>query len=362
MNDDVELTANDLIYNQSLPGTSIMQEIRFRSEIPLPQYNFKIEHHHKIFTLGSCFATNIADRLRRFRFDVLDNPFGVLYNPVSVLNAMKITQSKRQFGKKDLIFYDAQWHSFYHHSDFSHPNADHCLRAINDNLRQTKHFLSAADIAIITYGTAYVYRYFKTQQIVSNCHKIPAAEFEHFRLSLKEIRDSIHKTVETIQKINPELRIIFSVSPIRYLKEGFRENQLSKSLLLLAVDDVIEKKERCFYFPAYEIVMDDLRDYRFYEANLTHPNDLAVDYIWQVFSRSFFSRDCFRIMEQVEKVVQAYHHRPQKPHTEKHKQFLLNQLNFAEQLQRQYPHLDLEKEMEHFREILSIIEKEHFNL
>jgi len=362
MNGDVELTANILIYNQSLPGTSIMQEIRFRTEIPLPRYGFNIEHHHKILTMGSCFATNLADRLRRFRFDVSDNPFGVLYNPVSVSNAMDIIQSERQFAKEDLTFHDEQWHSFYHHSDFSHPDADHCLATINEGLRKARQFLTSADILIVTYGTAYVYRYIKTGQIVSNCHKIPAGQFEHYRLSFEEIRDSIRKTVETAHKLNPKVRIVFSVSPIRYLKEGFIQNQLSKAVLLLAVNDVSDKNDRCIYFPAYEILMDDLRDYRFYEANLTHPNAIAVDYIWQVFSRSFFSKSCFGIMEKVKKVVQAYEHRPRNPQTGKHKQFILKQLNFAEQLQKEYPHLKLRKETDYFRELLSTIEKDHFNL
>ena len=351
-----------LMYNQSLQSTSIMQAFRLRSEIPVPQYNFKLEHHHKIVTLGSCFASNIAERLQDFRFTVMDNPFGVLYNPISILQSVKSIQSEKLYSKEDLIYHDEEWHSFDHHSDFSRCNAEECLKIINDNLEKTRAFFSLADILIITYGTAYVYKHLKRDRIVSNCHRIPAQEFKYFLLNLQETIEATQKIVDTARAINPAIRIIFSISPIRYLKEGFTENQLSKALLFLALHKAIADKEDCVYFPAYEIMMDDLRDYRFYKANLTHPNALAIDYIWRIFSQSFFSRECFMIMEKVEKVVQAYRHRPRNPQTNKHKQFILKQLNYAAELKNQYTYLNIEKEMNYFKEILSVVEKGNFKL
>jgi len=339
-----------------------MQTIRFRSEIDIPRYPFKLEHFHRVATFGSCFAANMGERLEAARFSVLDNPFGVLYNPFSIRTALQRAADNHLFGKDDLIFHEEQWHSFYHHSDFSRGDPQECLRVINESIRKTQSYLSKTDFILITYGTAYVYRYRKNGQIVSNCHKIPAKEFDHFRLSLSQISENIRRTIAAARRLNPEIRFIFSVSPIRYLKEGFTENQLSKALLLLAVHEAIGQDERSVYFPAYEIMMDDLRDYRFYEANLVHPNALAIDYIWHIFAEAFFSEECRRSVQKTEKLVSACRHRPRNPGAGKYKQFLINQLKYADDLQKEFPYLKLDEEISFLQETLTRIENGDFNL
>ncbi|HGY54775.1 MAG TPA: GSCFA domain protein [Caldithrix abyssi] len=344
-----------------MPGTSTMQKIRFRTEIPLPEYPFRLEHSYKFVTLGSCFATNIADRLRSYRFSVLDNPFGVLYNPASILQSLQLLQSNQQVTKEDLIYYDEEWHSFDHHSDFSRSNAEECLQAVNSGLDKSRIYFKDAEVLMITYGTAYVYKHIRRGRIVSNCHRVPAAEFEHFRLDFADIVEMIRDSIRIARNLNPAVKIIFSISPVRYLKEGFAENQLSKALLILAVYKAIEREEHCVYFPAYEIMMDDLRDYRFYEGNLTHPNTMAIDYIWHIFSRSLLSEDCLNMMEQVKQVVQAYSHKPRNLQSKKYHQFIRKSLQFAESLKKQYTYLNLDHEITYFKEFLAGIENGKFN-
>jgi len=315
--------------------------MNFRTEIILTGNNLKIEHDHKIVTIGSCFAENIAEQFKYYLFNVFENPFGVLYNPASICNALKITEEEKQFSKDDLIIDQGEWHSFYHHSDFSHHNPGECLTRINTRTIEVKKFLSGTDRVIISLGTSYIYRHKEKDIIVSNCHKIPADRFERILLSPEESGKYLTSIIYILKKLNPNAKIIFTASPIRHIKDGFAENQLSKSSLIVAVHNVIKKNENCFYFPSYEIMMDDLRDYRFYEKDMLHPNKIAIEYIWEKFSDSCFSKNCKDTVKDIEPYVRGIRHRPKDENSPQNLIFKDSLKKLKEDLLVKYPHLNI---------------------
>ncbi len=313
--------------------------MKFRTEINIAPFDFKIEHKSKVITLGSCFADNIAEKLIYYKFDVLQNPFGVLYNPVSIANALQIVFNKKIFVKEDLIFHQGEYHSFFHHSDFSHHDAETSLELINMSSAKTRRFAKNANLAILTFGTAFVYEHKESGTIVSNCHKIPQKEFNRFRLSLDETVKEITRAVKYLKLLNENVRVMFTVSPIRHWKDGAEENQRSKATLLLAVDKILRECNGVYYFPSYELMMDDLRDYRFYENDLLHPNSTAIEYIWEKFSASLFDEETRSLNRLIEKIIKAQHHKPRNPHSEQHKIFLKNLRNEIEKLETGFPEL-----------------------
>ena len=328
--------------------STIRTEMKFRTEIQINKPGLFIEHFNSIATFGSCFAENIAEYLIRFRFNILNNPFGILYNPVSIFNALSLISSGKAFIKNDLVQHDDLWHSWYHHGSFSHPDAEECLAGINKQLQTTKQFMNSCNYLIITYGTAYVFEHLESGTIVSNCHKIPSNYFKRFRLSIKEIESNVSETIELVKSINPAIKIIFSVSPVRHLKDGMVDNQLSKSALILALHNAIKDENSCFYFPSYEIMMDDLRDYRFYDSNLTHPNQLAINYIWDKFSNTWLSEECILIIKDMEKLNQARAHRSLFPGSKKEKEFKQRQIEQLGKLKTKYPHIDFSEDIKYF--------------
>jgi len=280
----------------------------FRTEIPVPKFPFQISSQDNILLLGSCFSDNIGSFLSNNRFSVLSNPFGTLFNPVSIANALKMTLNQELFTNDYSYFFDNQWVSFAHHGSFSHLDENQFLKQIEQQFSITKNFLEKANLLFITFGTAYCYRFLERNLVVANCHKIPNTQFEKFRLEVCEIADLYKVLIQTIQSINPALNIIFTVSPVRHLGDGFHENQLSKAVLHLAVEQ-LTKEEKAYYFPAYEIVMDDLRDYRFYAEDLCHPGNNAIRYIEEIFADSFFSQQTKEKQKEIEKENKLLNHR-----------------------------------------------------
>ena len=326
--------------------------MKFRTEISIPKSKIQIEHNNNILTLGSCFAESISQYFNYYKFNILENPFGVLYNPASIYNSLKLTIEKKLFTKDDLIFDQSEFHSYYHHSDFSHHNYDECLSRINNNAKRTINFLKNCDTVIITFGTSFLFRHLEKDIIVSNCHKIPQNQFERRKLTIKETENYIQKTIEILKTCNSKMNIIFTVSPVRHWKDGAVDNQLSKSTLLLAVNEIVNKNDNCEYFRAYEIRMDDLRDYRFYSEDLIHPNKIATDYIWERFSESRFTKTCFEIMDEVKKIVQAVKHKPRNINSAKHKEFIKTNIDLINKLTAKFPYLSFEKELIYFQSIL----------
>lgn len=314
--------------------------MKFRTEINIDKSDTQISYNDKVAFIGSCFANNMGQELSKLLFCTDVNPFGVLYNPLSVGKGLELLMQKTIFDQSMLDFYNGLWFSFYHHSSFSDTEAGKCLDNINRQLQFSSDFLQQCQFLFITFGTAYVYKYIEKNEIVSNCHKLPAANFERQLLDTKTISDYYIKHIDRLRRFNPELNVVFTVSPVRHLKDGMHGNQISKAVLLMAVDEIC-KKQNCTYFPAYEIVLDDLRDYRFYDKDMTHPNNLAVEYISEKFADTWFSNSTQQIVAQIEKLSAAAAHRPFNADTEMHRQFRETQQKKLKALKQQYPHIDL---------------------
>ena len=263
----------------------------FRTNIPAPQFPFKIGYDDSIMLLGSCFSDNIGGYFDRHRFQVCSNPFGVLFNPISIDHSLRMLMEPESFDK-DRYFYRNRdmWVSFAHHGRFSRESFDDFERNIDTQLAYASDFLKHTDYLFVTFGTAFCYKFIPRDLIVSNCHKIPNFKFDRIRLDVKKIVAQWNITIKQLLEMRPDLKIIFTGSPVRHAGDGMHENTLSKSILLLAVDKLVDN-ETTFYFPAYEFLIDDLRDYRFYAKDLSHPNDLAVEYLEEKVAESFFTME-----------------------------------------------------------------------
>ncbi|MCL2245941.1 MAG: GSCFA domain-containing protein [Lentimicrobiaceae bacterium] len=282
--------------------------MKFRTELPTPNVPFQISYQDHILLLGSCFSDHIGCFLERHRFSVLSNPFGTLFNPISIANVLKMTLDPALFSEEYRYFFDNRHISFAHHGSFSHTDENQFITQIEQQWRNTKNFLEKTDFLFITFGTAYCYRFIERDLVVANCHKIPNTKFEKFRLKIEEIVQIYQEIIHKVQQLNSALKIVFTVSPVRHLGDGFHENQLGKSVLHLAIEQLTDDKTT-FYFPAYEILMDDLRDYRFYAEDLCHPGENAVRYMEEVFSDTFFSQATQAQQKEIEKENKFINHR-----------------------------------------------------
>lgn len=322
--------------------------MKLRSEVQVEPLPRKIGHADRILTIGSCFADNMARFLKERFFRVLANPYGVLYNPLSIGNALEEICAGKVYAEADLVRHADEWHSLQHHSEFSSSTAQQVLQMINERLERARTFLEQTGWLIITLGTARVWYWKPTGGLVANCHKIPAANFSRRRLTADEVSAAVRQAVAAVRSVNPAVNCILSVSPIRHWQDGAVDNQLSKSTLIVGLHEALQRLEGCYYFPAYEIMMDDLRDYRFYEDNLLHPSELAVEYIWDRFRMSCLSPDCREAVSDFEKLARALKHRPVKITTAAHQKFVDGQLQLIANLQQRYPYADLHVARQHF--------------
>lgn len=309
----------------------------------------KISYQTPVLFLGSCFTENIGNKMLELKFPTIVNPFGVLYNPVSVRNSLEFLIDKKIFKEKDLHFFNEQWLSFYHDTEFSDFDKNKCMEKINLSIEKATSQLRNAKYLLITFGTAWVYRYLKTENVVSNCHKIPSKEFERYKLCVEDIYVEWANLINRLNELNPEIKIIFTVSPVRHWKDGAIQNQLSKSTLILAIHQLKKLFENVEYFPAYEIMMDDLRDYRFYADDMLHPSKVAVDYIWEQFSETYFDKETKLAIKEINKILQAKNHRPVNPESESHKKFKKSQLEYIKKLSSKYKFIDFSDELDFFK-------------
>lgn len=296
---------------------------------------------------GSCFAQNIGRLLteNKFRCDV--NPFGVLYNPFSILEAIEEIRSGKQYDKSGLVFHQEQWHSLMHHSSFSDSSPERCLANINGRLREASRELACADYLLITFGTAFVYLHKESGRVAGNCHKLPESAFDRRMLGADEIAGRFSACISSLLQVRPSLKLLFTVSPIRHVKDSMHGNQLSKSVLHLSIHRLKELfPENVFYFPSYEILIDELRDYRFYADDMLHPSSLSVAYIWECFVNSYFSGQTVRIMREWADIIKALNHKPFDSSSEKYKSFLTQNVLRIKRVKEKYPNLDVEKELE----------------
>ena len=322
--------------------------MKFRTEISISQTNFNITHDCKIAMHGSCFAENIAMKFANAGFSIDLNPFGIAYNPLSLSQNLNRLLDNKPFMENELIKINDLYHSFSHHSRFSGINPTEVLEKINSRLEQSSTFLRTANLLIITFGTAYVYRLQSTGNVVSNCHKLPDKLFTYKRLTIDEIIGEWNGLIIRLQSFNPSLRLLFTVSPIRHWKDGAHENQISKSILLLSVDELIRNHLQCCYFPAYELLMDDLRDYRFYSEDMIHPSLSAIEYIWNTFANTFFDNKTLKLNAAIDEIVTAKNHRLKNPFSEESKRFKEEQLKKIQRIQTHSPHINFEDEIKYF--------------
>ncbi len=297
-----------------------------------------IDYQSSILLIGSCFVENMGQKMTELQFDTLVNPYGVLFHPLAIERALRDIVSQRIYAISDLIFDQGLWHSTQHHSDFSDPEAANVIQKINKTLAESHAFLKKTSHVIITLGTAWVYHHLPTDTLVANCHKIPQNQFTKRLLTTEEIKESIRNTNQLLQQTNPNLQIIWTLSPVRHLRDGMQHNAWSKARLLESLHQVLEERNTTnplnasAYFPAYEILMDDLRDYRYYKDDLLHPSEMAVQYIWEYFEAIHFTPETQAFMAEVAQIRKAEAHKPFHPDSAAHHAFLTQLKERKEQL------------------------------
>ncbi|KAA6315869.1 hypothetical protein EZS27_033739, partial [termite gut metagenome] len=306
-----------------------------------------VNHSHELLLMGSCFAESVGALLKasKFRCDV--NPFGILYNPLSVATALREVLGDKVYTNEDLLYYQGEYHSLMHHGSFSSLDASDCLATINSRLQQARRNIRRTHHLLITFGTAWIYRYKETGNVVANCHKLPDNKFERCRLEPNEIITEYVSLIDELLERNPDLHIWFTVSPIRHTKDGMHGNQLSKAILLLAIERLQEHfPGKVWYFPAYEIMTDELRDYRFYADDMVHPSPLGVQYVWERFAQVCFTPETQELIKEWESIAKALAHRPLREESEQYKRFLEQIVLNIKQLTEKYPNLEVEKELD----------------
>lgn len=319
----------------------------FITSVELPKRRTEIGYAQSIMLLGSCFSEHIGQLLASSKFSCDINPFGVLYNPVSIAEALTQILNKRIYrtGDPELIEYNG-WHSLMHHSTFSATTNKACIDKINTRIRSAAQNIQNIDILFLTFGSAYVYRLRHNEMIVGNCHKLPERNFIRERLSVEDIIQTYTTLIKRLLELRPKLKLIFTVSPIRHKKDGLHGNQISKSTLLLAIEALTERfPQCCFYFPSYEIMIDELRDYRFYADDMMHPTPLAISYIWKRFGECYFSSQTKKVIKEWEEIRKGLEHRPFNPEAKQYEQFICQLVLRIKQLKEKYPNFEVEKEL-----------------
>ncbi|KIA83174.1 hypothetical protein OA84_06385 [Kaistella solincola] len=308
--------------------------MKFRTEVEIQNSETKIEIEDQVFSIGSCFATEINDLLQTGQIQTFNNPFGTIFNPFSINNSIKRLHDARFYSEEDLISFNEEVISLDHHTSFNSRFLHQTLDKINSQIEAGNQFLQNTNWVLITYGTSFIYEFLPKKKLVANCHKIPGKYFEKRLLTHLELTDSIYETIVNLKDIaKPNVQILFTVSPVRHTKDGLAENSLSKAKLITAIHEILPQFENCHYLPVYEILMDDLRDYRFYKEDLIHPNTQAINYIWEKFGNAYFSDETMDFVEENFKINKALSHRNSDKKNPKYQEFLekLNQKIAAQQ-------------------------------
>ena len=309
--------------------------------IPITKSPNPIDYSSRIISIGSCFAENMAEKIDYFKFEITVNPFGILFHPMAIEKMFTRIVENRLFTQDDIFYYNEQWHSFDVHSSLSSPNKDELLLLLNNIIEKSYSKILSGTHVIITLGTSWVYKSKKSGNLVANCHKIPQKHFEKELLSIKIIEKSLENIIDLLRKVNPKLEVVFTISPVRHIKDGFSENQRSKAHLIAAVQNFLETNNLggVTYFPSYEILLDELRDYRFYAENMLHPNQLAIDYIWKRFADTNISESSIFVMQEVDGIQKALHHKPFYPESKAHKEFFLQLETKIANFQKRFPNI-----------------------
>ncbi len=323
----------------------------FRLELNISPFSRQIKHADKLLLIGSCFTEHISHFLQQHKFRVLQNPHGILFNPVSIANALKDYADTRQFNDADIFLHKDLWYSWHHHGRFASINPELALDGINKSITSASNFITQSQWVIVTLGSAWVYELlpnaplYQQGTIAANCHKVPASMFHHRLLTLDETYFQLQQIVSYIRQMNAGARVIFTISPVRHAREGLVENNRSKAMLHVALHQLLQQEVDCFYFPAYELVIDDLRDYRFYAEDMVHPNYQATRYVWDKFKAACIEFGDLSFIDEAYKIVAATQHRPLFPDSEAHQQFLRSTISKAEALQQQLGWIDFSPEI-----------------
>ena len=320
----------------------------FQIPIQIPTIPKGVSYKDKIILTGSCFTEHIGDKLEELKFDILQNPNGILFDPHSVATSLVSYIQNKQYKESDLSQFNELWQSWQHHSRFSHIDKDECLRIINESQTRAHHFLKKANWLIITLGSSFSYRLTENNNPVANCHRAPAQWFRKHLMTIEETNTVLDNCLHQLFQFNPNLRIIFTISPVRHIRDGVIENNRSKGRLIEVVHHFVNKFDKLFYFPAYELVIDVLRDYRFYDIDLVHPNFPATRFVMEKFMEHCVDPVSQQISEEVQQIVTARKHKPFQPSTEAHKKFLGTHLQKTSELQQKYPFLALQEELNYF--------------
>jgi hypothetical protein len=328
--------------------------MKFHYEFDIKKLSTPIHHQHQLLLMGSCFTENIGEKLKKYKFTVSENPHGILFNPVSAADALKDYIINRKYSEDDLFYYNETWHSWKHHSRFSGITAEESLRKINSSIQSAHRFLKEADYLLMTLGSSWVYSLTDKALnatagfVAANNHKAPADWFKKRLMQPEEVVQLLNDTLQQLFSFNPQLKVLFTISPVRHLREGVVENNRSKAVLIQAVHQLVEQYDQLYYFPAYELVIDDLRDYRFYAEDLVHPNYQATQYVWEKFTGACMNEDTRSLMKQIEEIDLAFRHRPFNPDTVQHRKFLQVYWEKTKELQALYPYLDFSGELHYF--------------
>lgn len=325
--------------------------MNLRTTIKINPSEIKIDYKSPVMFIGSCFASEIGKKMAAGRLPVLINPSGTVYNPVSVSRTLGIILNNKKFSDEDLYNNNGEYLSFSHYTNFISSDRVKCLSGINDSTQKAHEFLAKAKLLFITFGTARVYRFNDTGEIVSNCHKIDPSRFTRELVSVEDTVLMWKKLIENLKTFNSNLNLVFTVSPVRHWKDGAHCNQVSKSVLFLAIEELLNEAENIRYFPAYELLMDDLRDYRFYADDMLHPSQTAVDYIWEAFCNSFIDTHTINAWTEVSKITRACKHRLNTEAGPKIELFAEQMLKQISVIEKRYPLVDLSDERKYFLDL-----------
>ncbi|WP_339667332.1 GSCFA domain-containing protein [Maribacter arcticus] len=309
------------------------------TQIPLSKAKSTIDYSSQLFLLGSCFSQNIGEKLKHYKFQELQNPFGILFHPLAIEKLIQRAVQQDVYVENDVFNINEQWHCFDAHSELSNLFKEKLISDLNFAGERTLVQLKKASHVIITFGTAWVYRNTSSKQVVANCHKVPQSNFTKELLGVEDVKESLKRTIELVHSVNPAVQFIFTVSPVRHLKDGFVQNQLSKAHLISAIHQVIDT-DKISYFPSYEIMMDELRDYRFYTKDMVHPNEIAVDYIWEKFCEVWIDDSVSDTMTKVDEIERGLRHRAFNPNSMAHQNFLTSLRGKIAYIKQTYPFMD----------------------
>lgn len=297
--------------------------MNLQTKIPLSkESNNLIDYKSNSLLLGSCFSENIGKKFEYFKFQNAVNPFGILFHPLAIEKLITRAINKEYYSKEEVFQHNEQWHCYDAHSCLSASSKEELLDSLNNAIDSTFQQLNKSTHIIITLGTAWVYRFIESDNFVANCHKVPQKKFTKELLSVDEVQQSLEAVISLVRTINKDANFIFTVSPVRHLRDGFVENQRSKSHLISVIHQVVEPRNNKFYFPSYELMMDELRDYRFYAEDMIHPTQVAIDYIWEAFKGVWINDNAFQDMKEIDTIQKGIAHKPFNPESEQHKKFL----------------------------------------